>query len=744
MSGQAADGVGPVNRHQFRGDLQGLRALAVVVVILDHLVGWPVGGFIGVDVFFVISGFLITDLLTREHDEWGTFSFADFYRRRVKRILPVAVLVVVVTVTASFLLFTPSRFMQTLWDGVWALIFAGNWRFATSGTDYFSADNAISPLQHYWSLGVEEQFYLVWPVVMFIIFAIAASRSRRITKTRRIPLVIAISVIVIASFAWGVYETATNPAWAYFSTFSRAWELGAGALIAVSARAFVRLPSGLRPVLGWAGLLLVIASLFVVTEASAFPAPIAALPVFGAMLIIIGGTGGTQRGMFPLTNPVSRWLGNLSYSLYLWHFPVIIFLGLLLGTGTLVHILASAALVLLLSVGSYYLVENPVRYSSWLVPKATSRRHRDAENPKRVLAGIGLVIVAGGTAALVAIALGPRPAADTSSTVFLGSQIAFDDSSVNVGLPPLTEADLVTALGTSTWPAQELSEDYLSGLQSKDVVTPSCFNNFEETHESCTYFSGGTPKVALIGDSIAMSWGPAVRAAFPGGEMTTYGKFACPWVDVLVSTSQGPEYRSCLDYHQLVYQRLEESRPDVIVLSVADFAIGNLSSGAEDAAAAAEWTAAVDASMGLLSQYTTRVVVLANPVPAQALSDCATTLNTPLDCITTVDARYEEMAAATSAGVAAASARGLPVTYIDTRSWFCASDGRCPVIFDGLPIRADGVHIVGSYSKRLGPNLREALIAVDPGLFGIVPTPEPVIEAPPAEEAPVEEAPAEG
>ncbi|WP_426374564.1 acyltransferase family protein [Rhodococcoides fascians] len=208
-----------------RADIQGLRMVAVLLVIVDHLFGWPRGGFIGVDVFFVVSGFLITGLLLREFDRTGSISFAGFYRRRIRRIVPIATLVLVLTTVAGALVYASSRAASIGMDAVWAFFFASNWRFAIEGTDYFNADAAISPLQYYWSLSVEEQFYFVWPAVMFAIGLLVARRSWS-GILKRVLSAAVMGSIVAASFVWALHDTATDQSWAYFSTFTRVWELG--------------------------------------------------------------------------------------------------------------------------------------------------------------------------------------------------------------------------------------------------------------------------------------------------------------------------------------------------------------------------------------------------------------------------------------------------------------------------------------------------------------------------------------
>lgn len=168
-------------RKPFRRDIQGLRALAVLLVVANHISGWPYGGFIGVDVFFVISGYLITSQLLREQRSTGWISISSFYARRLRRIVPVATLVAAVTVLASYLFWLAPRNLQTLLDGIASVLWVSNWHFAALGTDYLAPDEAVSPLQHYWSLSVEEQFYVVmpWAVIMLGALAIKFQKPQR-------------------------------------------------------------------------------------------------------------------------------------------------------------------------------------------------------------------------------------------------------------------------------------------------------------------------------------------------------------------------------------------------------------------------------------------------------------------------------------------------------------------------------------------------------------------------------------
>ncbi|WJM16291.1 acyltransferase family protein [Microbacterium arborescens] len=349
-----------------RRDIQGLRALAVLAVIGAHAVGWPRGGFVGVDVFFVVSGFLITGALLREVQLTGGIRLAAFAGRRARRILPLAVVVLAATTASAFLAFNRPRAEQTLLDGLWSAGFAANWRFAAVGTDYFHADDAVSPLQHFWSLAVEEQFYLAWPLLLLLVVSLLPAARRRSRAAAGAVATLA-AVVVAVSFAWALVQNADAAVPAYFSTLTRAWELAAGALIAAAVPLLRRIPPVVGGLASWAGLAGLVAAFAVIDpEAGGFPAPWAALPVAATALVLAGGVPGDprHRHLFPLTNPASVFAGDVSYSLYLWHFPVIVFATVLLPARD-----ATTALVLaitaVLAVASYHLVERPFRFAPY-------------------------------------------------------------------------------------------------------------------------------------------------------------------------------------------------------------------------------------------------------------------------------------------------------------------------------------------------------------------------------------------
>jgi peptidoglycan/LPS O-acetylase OafA/YrhL len=340
--------------HAFRPDIEGLRAVAVLSVVGFHL-GAGSGGFTGVDVFFVISGYLITGIITRELGE-GRFSLWRFYERRARRLLPaLTVLLLVVSITAGLLLFR-SEILGLRKSQLAAVFFSSNiffWRTS----DYFAEPASEQPLLHTWSLGVEEQFYLLFPLLLMAVFAWRRALLR--------PLLWAVT---LSSFVYSVVLVRTSPTAAFYLLPPRAWELGAGALLVVGASSGGR-SRRWAPHLALPGLALLAYSFLAVKESDGFPGEHALPAVLGAVLVIAAGPSslsGRLLGLLPL-----RWVGRISYSLYLWHWPVIV-LYKVSHPGVLHHSerLALAAVSFLAAFLSWRLVETPLR--SWPLPR---RRH---------------------------------------------------------------------------------------------------------------------------------------------------------------------------------------------------------------------------------------------------------------------------------------------------------------------------------------------------------------------------------
>lgn len=687
-----------------RSDIQGLRAIAVLFVVADHLIGKPAGGFIGVDIFFVISGYLITGLLLREYSRTGRISFVDFYRRRLKRTVPAAFLAIFATLGVGYFVLTSYQFGELLQDAGWSLGFVSNWRFVSVGTDYLHAGDAVSALQHFWSLAVEEQFYFVWPALLVVILFVA--RWGRWRPGMAVGL--GIALVAIVSFAWSSYETFTSPTSAYFATPSRVWELAVGGIVAAAATQSLKMPTRWRTPLSWAGIGAIGIAAFQINTESSFPAPWAILPVLGAALILVAGEGMVVKDVYPLTNALSVYIGKISYSLYLWHYPVIILGAKLFPDRGLLFLGLSGILMLLLSVFSYHWVEEPFRAHAW---RASARADR-FPRPTRVsfLRSIRLLSAVAVVATVMVIAR-PTPAVNAADLGALGSNNP-------VSALEATRATAVSAaLSASSWPELIPDPSQLGDKAFVDEwVKDGCLHGGadisdeqnEEFAEHCIYGDPDGKQVAvLFGDSIGISYLPAVREALPGWriEVLTIGQ--CPAVFTSVDVGGGASYPVCDQYRKWAVDRIAGIGPDLIVTASSTLSIERLASGLRGPAGYNEWQIATQHMVEALASSTSRIVVLDPPPLARSPQSCATRLTTPRDCVAGVTADYVGVANAQRAGVDAVGAAN--VIYPKTLGWFCSDDGLCPPYIGTTSVLADGMHLTERGSRELAPLLRPYL-----------------------------------
>jgi peptidoglycan/LPS O-acetylase OafA/YrhL len=355
-------GTAPGDR-KFRPDVEGLRAIAVLLVVLYHArIPWMTGGYVGVDVFFVISGFVITGLLLRERAATAHTHVLTFYGRRARRIVPAASLVTLATVLASYHWLGFITGDEVAADAHAAILFFANFHFIGIGTNYLTAQRPPSPLQNLWSLSVEEQFYFVYPAF----FILAATLGRRLSL--RLKLSALLVLVIAASLAWSIHQTPTDGVVAYFSPFTHAWELALGCLVAVMTTRLSGMRGAVSGTATWAGFGCIFAAAVTFGDTTQYPGYAVALPVVGAALVIAGGVSVPRYGVERLLRLVPlQWLGKLSYSLYLWHWPLLAVAaqrsGKTLSVGTsLVWVLVA----LVLSIATYLLVENPIRHASFL------------------------------------------------------------------------------------------------------------------------------------------------------------------------------------------------------------------------------------------------------------------------------------------------------------------------------------------------------------------------------------------
>jgi peptidoglycan/LPS O-acetylase OafA/YrhL len=682
-----------------RRDIQGLRALAVLAVVLDHLLNWPRGGFVGVDVFFVLSGFLITGLLLREHERTGAISFLGFYRRRARRILPAATLVIIVTVMASWFAFNSSRWSSTVVDATWAVLFAGNWRFAAQSTDYFQQGRPVSPLQQYWSLGVEEQFYFVWPWLLLLLFALLARRSTPVRA--RLVVGVVLGGLTVASYLWSAYETSAVPDRAYFSTVSRAWELGVGALLAVGAPALARLPGVVRPLLAWTGLTGIVLSLFVVNSEVAFPAPWATLPVLATALVVAAGTGvRQQRGLAVLTNDVSQYVGDISYSLYLWHFPIIIIGTTLYGESATTRA-ALALAVVGASVYCYHLVEDPLRRSSWLEPGR--RRPRRQPGPRfsrrRRDAWLSLTVVL----SVLFLAALQQSVPDRTVQAFAGTPATSTPTTAD-GPGGALQVEIQQALTATSYPQLEPSmEESVGAAQAPDDLL-ECGTMTTVDVDRCSF---GPPDAArtlvVVGDSMSMTWVTTLRTALPDWRVVSMGGFGCTFTDRLIGNSVPELEKACPARKDDAVRVIGQLRPDLVVVSNTHYP--RVPAGEQEPLSEAQWGQSTARLLKRFSADVGKVVLLAPPPADKDVNECYSRVSEPADCVSRVTQEWSDRAA-TERGIA----QELGGTWVDSSPLFCAG-GACPPFVGNTPVKVDVNHMTASYAKKIAPALRAELAA---------------------------------
>ncbi|KUL28674.1 acyltransferase family protein [Actinoplanes awajinensis] len=648
------------DRPGFRPDIEGLRAVAVLLVVLGHA-GVPLaaGGYVGVDVFFVISGFLITSLLLREAAT-GRVSIRRFYARRAMRLLPAAALVLVTTLVAARLWLPAIRMGELARDALSAAGYVANLRFAVTGTDYLNADAPPSPFQHFWSLAVEEQFYLVWPLLLLL--------------PKKKPLLVA---LVLASFTAGVLETARSAPWGYFGPHARAWELGVGALLA----AFLKNP---RPNtwLGGAGLAGILVAALWFDDGTAYPGGFALLPVAGAAAVLAG-------GFRPLAARPLQVVGRLSYGWYLWHWPLLLIGPAALGVEpSLPLALLLAAVALGLAWMTYHLVENPLRQHAQL-------RRR----PIRAL-GLGAGLSGAVAAVAVTIALLPHPvpagaairdlpaAAARATDPYAVITRAVRSSRTTRELP----ANLTPSLTTVNADKARVWADQCH-VEVPVLVAPA----------GCVYGDpASATTIVLYGDSHAAQWFPALEqlATRRHWKLVSLSKSSCSAADLrLWHDGLKREYTECGAFHTSAVARIRALRPALVVIG-SSFNYRPVDTRTDEAT---QWQAA----------WQRTVTSVRAPVALIADTPYLGGERVPI-CV----ARQARLKRINRCGKSAATALRGPaqrsvlhrltgVTVIDPVPWLCTDF--CPPVIGNVLAYRDSNHLTSTYARTVAPLLEQAL-----------------------------------
>lgn len=685
-----------------RTDIQALRAVAIGLVVLNHL--WPLrltGGYVGVDVFFVISGFLITGHLVGEINRTGRVRLGAFYARRVRRLLPAAFLVLTVSLVLLVSFLPYPRWDRNAWEIAASAGYVENWFLAAMSVNYSALNDAASLVQHYWSLSVEEQFYILWPLLL--IAAVAFSRRGGAKTTRggnrerlRTALFVVIAAVGVLSLGASVVYTIVAPSQAYFATFTRGWEFAVGGAVALIG---VRLPLGrlAADLISVVGFALIAFSALTYDHTTAFPGYAAIAPVLGTAMVILAGNAHASLWHSKVTalRPI-QWVGGVSYSLYLWHWPLIVVAPFAMGSeASTVSKLAVLALSLVLAELTKRFIED--RGQRWRFWQASPRR-------SLLLMVAGMVVIGGLVAAVLAMytvrAAADRPPEEVVATSCEGP----------LALAP--QADCPERFGPAEYSVMTEQNLYsFTPTECGDFLPILTYGERKTTME-CD-FSGGAENpthVWLVGDSHAQQWQGAVFdiARDRHWIVTTSYFGGCPVADIAFVGFRGAwapsDAELCETWASDLSETIEQAEPDLVMTAMA--------SRLQTADDGSGESSAVQMEQGLVefwgdwSDRGTRVLALADPpFNGEVRSPDCVILNVdaPIEC-----ARSRTEAQPPDPVVAAADAADSEIVRsLDLTDRFC-DDLSCYAVVGGIPVYYDADHLNLEYVRMLGSEIDDA------------------------------------
>ncbi|MFN8195921.1 MAG: SGNH hydrolase domain-containing protein [Nocardioidaceae bacterium] len=660
----------------FRPDIQGLRAVAILSVVLYHAnVPFITGGYVGVDVFFVISGFLISGQLLRQVERTGRIDLVGFYAGRMRRLLPPLVIVVLATALAARLWDSIFHVRSVLTDALFTLVYGMNYRLAAVGADYQNADGPVSPLQHMWSLAVEEQFYIVWPLLL----GLAAWLGRRHVRK----LVAVLLVAGIAGSLWfSVTDTESNPILAYFSLHTRLWQFAVGAMVALVAARLSRMPAWVAVPASWLGLAGVLVGVFAYDSHTPFPGTAALVPTLATALVIAAGCRQTRLGAERLLDVrPAQAIGLYSYGWYLWHWPMVVLVPLAMDNElSWVLLLEVSAIALWFAVLTQHLVENPTRRSRLRL---------------RRWLGVGTVSSAV-TAALVVALTVTIPA-------FVGTGASVAASTLRSGDARQLQLTLAKAAAMKAAP-----ENLKPGVDDAVSDQPEssrdgCHADYTKVEQpDCVYGDPeGMKTLVLFGDSHAQQWLPALDLLGKRlhWKVVAWTKAACPIADVTVyNDTLGREFTECEEWRQLTAERIENLSPDKVIVSQSDAVIGDQVTDVDWADGTAQAVARLRGS-GLDIEY----IKDTPPLPYGQGPECVAThlddvgaCNVPVEDTDVFENRRARL-------YDALHQVGIPT--VDTQDLICGSKV-CPMVVENMLVYRDMGHITATYSRWLAPMLQ--------------------------------------
>lgn len=667
-----------------RADIQGLRAFAVGLVVVFHFFPSTIpGGFIGVDVFFVISGFLITSLLIREVQQTGTVSLSRFYVRRVRRLMPAALTTTVATMLAAVVIVGPVQLVSILKDAAWTSAYLANVHFGMNPAGYFVTSEP-SPFLHFWSLAVEEQYYIVWPLLLLAVIAVARGRALSV-----MPYVIA--VIIVTSLVLSVVLTASGSSHAYYSLGTRAWELGLGGAVAFLVERGARAP-GRRTATAASliGCVVVLVTAFAFTELTPFPSWRAAIPTVATALIIWAGSY-HRSPLDPLwqARPVQL-IGNASYSIYLWHWPVVVLGVIVIGDDRESRALL-AVLALTLGLLAYLIVE------------------------KRI-GRVGLTWTSARTLALAGALTVAAVAAPATAALRIGTTGGGPIEAVDVDTPLAAVEDgrIILSPAPDLRVPEAVPANVTPTLDSLTADLAEVFRNgcYADTLQVC---EGGDPDgettIVLAGDSHVGQWWPAVNAAAAssGWKLYIVGMNGCALADVPVSKSDTAEaWPECSAWQADATAAIVDLKPNLILY--ANHAQGYSAKVSLRDDFANLWTAGVDRTLSTLTEAAPVLMFGQSPAPGFPPATC---LSEHLDDVAACSVPLDQAVRPHVRAAVEALAARERVIYFDPSSLLCTDV--CDLMDQNVIKFVDASHLSKTYVLGLTDTIQsiiEAALAV--------------------------------
>ncbi|MQA61085.1 MAG: acyltransferase family protein [Actinophytocola sp.] len=653
----------------YRPELQGLRALAVILVVCYHVWLGRISG--GVDVFFVITGFLITGQLHRAITRGG-IRFGPLWGRIIKRLFPAALTVLAGVILAGYLFLPQHRWFSTIEHVFASALYFENWQLAAESTDYFAQQNSASLPQHFWSLSIQGQFYLLMPIVV----ALVAFVARKAGWGLRSPLLVTMTLLFAGSLAYSVWLTATNQPLAYFHSLTRVWEFMLGGLLALSINHLV-LPRGLRILLGWLGVAGLVCCGLLLQVGTVFPGYAALWPTMAAVLVLLAGATESRLGADRwLSSRPLEFLGDISYSLYLWHWPVLL-MYLTVRHQEEVGLKGGAVIIVasfVLAIATYYLIEEPARRSRFGL--------------KRTWGGYAF-----GAVLLVPVLLLTQGWQLHSERLATAGAVAAGDPNYPGAMA--IDGGAADMAAYDAEPAPSL------------INLPYEWNKFSDREcemsrrghkmKICKTTNGATAKkrIVVVGDSHAQLYTGALDPLVEPNDWQAYSiiRGGCPFStdSELIKESQ-----ACVDYNAALVEELREIDPDAVV-TMASYQVSKGRTERTPEGFVAQWRKLASAGIPV-------VAFRDNPRYDFEPSACADDLGARSPRCSGVRAElYPEVPSYERIP-------GVPgnVRFVDLSDYFC--DGpTCPPIIGNVRVYMDDNHITQTYMNTLAPVMEREL-----------------------------------